>query len=452
MTVDWSAPASPGPLDASVEIPGSKSQTARALYLAAVAQGPSVLRGVLDSRDTRLFIAALRAFGARIDVEGTTARVAPLDPARIPGGAVDCGLAGTVMRFLPPLAALSSSPIRFDGDEAARVRPLSPLLDALSLLGARIEYEGEFGFLPFTITGPLRAPDTGLIEVDASASSQFLSALLLVAPLLARPASGAPLVVRAPGRVVSLPHVEMTLAALRARGVDVSPLVPESGAPGAPGAIDEGGARAWRIVPGVPAALDETIEPDLSNAGPFLAAAMACGGRVRIPNWPTASTQAGDAWREILPAMGGTVSREGAGLVVSGPGIGAIRGIDLDMSRIGELAPTVAALAALANGPSLLTGIAHLRGHETDRLAALATELRAAGADVDELPDGLAIRPGALVAARHRAYGDHRMATFAAILGLAAPGTTLDDIASTSKTLPDFPAMWDRLLGRGAAS
>lgn len=449
MTVDWSAPASPGPLDASVEIPGSKSQTARALYLAAVAQGPSVLRGVLDSRDTRLFIAALRAFGARIDVEGTTARVAPLDPARIPGGAVDCGLAGTVMRFLPPLAALSSSPIRFDGDEAARVRPLSPLLDALSLLGARIEYEGEFGFLPFTITGPLRAPDTGLIEVDASASSQFLSALLLVAPLLARPASGAPLVVRAPGRVVSLPHVEMTLAALRARGVDVSPLVPESGAPGA---IDEGGARAWRIVPGVPAALDETIEPDLSNAGPFLAAAMACGGRVRIPNWPTASTQAGDAWREILPAMGGTVSREGAGLVVSGPGIGAIRGIDLDMSRIGELAPTVAALAALANGPSLLTGIAHLRGHETDRLAALATELRAAGADVDELPDGLAIRPGALVAARHRAYGDHRMATFAAILGLAAPGTTLDDIASTSKTLPDFPAMWDRLLGRGAAS
>ncbi|WP_115726994.1 3-phosphoshikimate 1-carboxyvinyltransferase [Actinomyces culturomici] len=452
MTVDWSAPASPGPLDASVEIPGSKSQTARALYLAAVAQGPSVLRGVLDSRDTRLFIAALRAFGARIDVEGTTARVAPLDPARIPGGAVDCGLAGTVMRFLPPLAALSSSPIRFDGDEAARVRPLSPLLDALSLLGARIEYEGEFGFLPFTITGPLRAPDTGLIEVDASASSQFLSALLLVAPLLARPASGAPLVVRAPGRVVSLPHVEMTLAALRARGVDVSPLVPESGAPGAPGAIDEGGARAWQIVPGVPAALDETIEPDLSNAGPFLAAAMTCGGRVRIPNWPTASTQAGDAWREILPAMGGTVSREGAGLVVSGPGIGAIRGIDLDMSRIGELAPTVAALAALANGPSLLTGIAHLRGHETDRLAALATELRAAGADVDELPDGLAIRPGALVAARHRAYGDHRMATFAAILGLAAPGTTLDDIASTSKTLPDFPAMWDRLLGRGAAS
>ncbi len=452
MTVDWSAPASPGPLDASVEIPGSKSQTARALYLAAVAQSPSVLRGVLDSRDTRLFIAALRAFGARIDVEGTTARVAPLDPARIPGGAVDCGLAGTVMRFLPPLAALSSSPIRFDGDEAARVRPLSPLLDALSLLGARIEHEGEFGFLPFTITGPLRAPDTGLIEVDASASSQFLSALLLVAPLLARPASSAPLVVRAPGRVVSLPHVEMTLAALRARGVDVSPLVPESGTPAAPGAIDEGGARAWRIVPGAPAALDETIEPDLSNAGPFLAAAMICGGRVRIPNWPTASTQAGDAWREILPAMGGTVSREGADLVVSGPGIGAIRGIDLDMSRIGELAPTVAALAALANGPSLLTGIAHLRGHETDRLAALATELRVAGADVDELPDGLAIRPGALVAARHRAYGDHRMATFAAILGLAAPGTTLDDIASTSKTLPDFPAMWDRLLGRGAAS
>lgn len=430
MTSHWPAPTAPGPLDATVRIPGSKSQTARALHLAAVANGPSRLRGLLDSRDTRLFAAALEALGARVErLEDGSTRVTPMIPGASRAASIDCGLAGTVMRFLPPLAALSPASTRFDGDEAARVRPLSPLLDALVALGASIEFEGEPGFLPLTIHGPLRVPAGGTVEVDASASSQFLSALLLVAPLL-----DAPLVITAPGRLVSLPHVEMTREALRARGCDVEE-------------IDEGEAvRSWRFLPGAPRALDAAIEPDLSNAGPFLAAALVCGGSVRVPDWPRATTQAGDAWRTILADMGASVERRGPDLLVEGPPDGRIRGIDLDMSKIGELAPTLAALAARAEGPSRLRGIAHLRGHETDRLAALATELRGAGAGVVEHPDGLEIHPGPLVPGPRHAYADHRMATFAAIIGLAAPGTTLDDVACTSKTLPDFPAMWDAML------
>ena len=437
MTLAWTAPAALGPIDALVLVPGSKSQSARALYLAAVAQGPSLLRGVLDSRDTRLFTAALAALGATATPRaGAVIEMSPMTPGARSGGDIDCGLAGTVMRFLPPLAALSSAPTRFDGDDAARLRPLAPLLDALTALGASISFEGRAGSLPFTIRGPLRVPASGEIEIDASASSQFLSALLLVAPLL-----DAPLRIVPRGPLVSLPHIDMTVEALRRRGCRIGTEGP-SQAP-----------RAWRVDPGAPSALDETIEADLSNAGPFLAAAMATGGRVRIPGWPEATTQAGDAWRDILTRMGGRVSRDGEDLVLEGPEGGRIRGIDLDMSSIGELAPTLAALAALADSPSRLRGIAHLRGHETDRLAALATGLRAAGIGVEEHEDGLSIRPGELRAADHRAWGDHRMATFAAILGLRAPGTTLDDIGATSKTLPGFSDMWREMLAtapRGA--
>ena len=213
----WLAPSASGPLNACVRLPGSKSQSARFLYLAAVASGPSRLRGVLDSRDTRLLASALETLGAHFESEEEGAiLVHPLDlhaclgEARV---AIECGLAGTVMRFLPPLAALFHTPVRFDGDPAARRRPLAPLLDTLSHLGAQIEFEGEPGFLPFTVTGPLRAPADGVLRVDASASSQFLSAMLLLAPLLV-----APLIVEAPGRVVSLPHVEMTCEALRRCG------------------------------------------------------------------------------------------------------------------------------------------------------------------------------------------------------------------------------------------
>lgn len=433
MNQAWPAPSSPGPIDALVRIPGSKSLSARLLYLAAVATGPSTLRGLLDSRDTRLLREALVALGAGItDLADGSTRITPIEPRRQPLGAplaIDCGLAGTVMRFLPPLAALVDAPVRFDGDPAARLRPLAPLLDALRTLGARIEFEGQPGFLPFTIRGPIRPPADSRIRVDASASSQFLSALLLVAPLL-----GAPLLIEAAGRVVSLPHVEMTCETMRGCGCAVE-------------ALDEdGAARAWRVDPGAPRPFDASVEPDLSNAGPFLAAAMICGGSVRIPDWPERTSQAGDAWRTILPAMGARVRREGSDLVVTGPDDGRIRGIDIDMSTIGELAPTLAALAACASSPSSIRGVAHLRGHETDRLAALAGELRAAGCGVEELSDGLRITPGPLVPGLRRAYGDHRMATFAALIGLRAPGTTLDDIRATSKTLPGFARMWEDLL------
>lgn len=431
----WLAPSASGPLNACVRLLGSKSQSARFLYLAAVASGPSRLRGVLDSRDTRLLASALETLGAQFESEEEgSILVHPLDlhaclgEARV---AIECGLAGTVMRFLPPLAALFHTPVRFDGDPAARRRPLAPLLDTLSHLGAQIEFEGEPGFLPFSVTGPLRVPADGVLRVDASASSQFLSAMLLLAPLL-----GAPLIVEAPGRVVSLPHVEMTCEALRRCGCVVEQ-------------INEDGSEplSWRVLPGAPRPQELSVEPDLSNAGPFLAAAMICGGRVRVQDWPERTKQAGDAWRQILADMGGLVEREGSDLLITGPAGGRIRGIDIDMSQIGELAPTLAALAACASSPSSIRGIAHLRGHETDRLAALAHELREAGCGVEELADGLEIIPAPLIPGLRRAYGDHRMATFAAIIGLKAPGTSLDDIASTSKTIPGFARMWEELLG-----
>lgn len=431
----WTAPASQGPIRATVRLPGSKSLSARALHLAAIASGPSRLQGVLDSRDTRLFAAGLEALGAVLSPIGRDPlSVTPLDGEREGSASIDCGLAGTVMRFLPPLAALSAAPARFDGDEAARERPLAPLLAALEALGARISFEGAPGRLPFTIRGPLRVPECGWVEVDAGQSSQFLSALLLTAPLL-----GAPLEVRAPGRLVSAPHIEMTVAALVRRGCRIERIAAEP-------------HSAWRVEPGRPAPLDEVIEPDLSNAGPFLAAAMVCGGEVRIPDWPEATTQAGDAWRPILTEMGARCEREGAELVLHGPEAGALTGIDIDMSGIGELAPSLAAICACARTPSRLRGIAHLRGHETDRLRALASGLRAAGARVVEHDDGLEIEPRPLKPAAHRAWGDHRMATFAAILGLRAPGTTLDDVGATSKTLPDFPGLWRACVSSGRSA
>ncbi len=428
----WTAPASQGPLQAHVRLPGSKSLSVRALQLAAIAHGPSQLHGILHSRDTRLFAAGLDALGAALSpIDSDPLRVSPIVHTRENSVNIDCGLAGTVMRFLPPLAALSSAPAHFYGDEAARARPLVPLLKALENLGAHISFEETPGCLPFTISGPLRVPECGWVEVDAQESSQFLSALLLTAPLL-----DAPLEVRTPGRVVSTPHIDMTVDALVRRGCRIEK-------------ISTSDYVAWRVEPGRPKPLDEVIEADLSNAGPFLAAAMLCGGEVRIVNWPETTTQAGDAWRKILPAMGARCRREGADLIVHGPAAKAFTGVDIDMSDLGELTPTLAAICACATTPSRLRGIAHLRGHETDRLKALASGLRVAGVQVVEHEDGLEILPQPLRPAAHRAWGDHRMATFAAILGLRAPGTTLDDIAATSKTLPTFPELWRACISSG---
>lgn len=430
----WNAPVAAGPVDADVTIPGSKSLTNRALVLAALADGPSRLVGTLRSRDTDLMIGALQALGTRI--EGPSGPLGPDDtdlvitPGELRGADVECGLAGTVMRFVPSVAALATGRSTFDGDPAARVRPQATVLDALRSLGAAITGDS----LPFTVdgTGSLRG---GRVEMDASASSQFVSGLLLSA---ARFDEGAELVHVGASPVPSGPHIEMTLEMLRESGV----------------AVDQPTPSSWRVAPGAIAAVDRVVEPDLSNATPFLAAAAVTGGTVRVPHWPATTTQPGDAIRGILRDMGASVTLEdadGAGhgtLVVVGPS--RLSPVDLDLSAIGELTPTVAALCALADGPSRLTGIAHLRGHETDRLAALAAELGAVGCGVTELDDGLEITPAPLHGAPWRAYADHRMATAGAIIGLVAPGVGVDDVESTSKTMPGFTAMWaDMLAGQG---
>ena len=463
----WPAPPARGPLDATVALPGSKSLTARALVLAAVAEAPTTITGVLRSRDTDLMLTALTALGARFEEIGgdpthLRARPVPL-PARVEtgpdqAGRIDVGLAGTVMRFVPPLAALADAPVVFDGDRAARLRPLGPLLDALTELGAEVTCLGEPGRLPVRVgpgNGALRRPADPArperphrVSVDASASSQFLSALLLIGPLL--PGG---LAVTAVGPVTSLPHVTMTVASLRERGIVVEE-------PDEPAAGAAGSGRTWIVHPGRPTGGRADIEPDLSNAGAFLAAALVAGGEVRIPGWPAPTTQAGDAWRELLPRLGGAVElRDGPGdartLVVHGTGASGLRGIDADLSAVGELTPVVAALAALASEhghPSRLRGIAHLRGHETDRLAALVTEITRVGGIarqtddglmIDALPAGERLHPALL-----RSYADHRIAAFAALIGLGVPGTELDDVECTSKTLPGFPALWAGMLGR----
>jgi len=433
----WAAPLAPGPLDATVPLPGSKSLTNRHLVLAALAAGPSTLHAPLDSRDTRLMAQALRELGATVETD-TAADGSPLwrvTPLAVGAGGdgpvtVDCGLAGTVMRFVPAVAALLRVPVRFDGDEAARRRPMGPVIEALRQLGARVDGGGD-GRLPFTVTGTDEVRG-GELTIDASGSSQFVSALLLAA---ARLPLG--LRVRHSGSTLPSPqHIEMTLAVLRAAGV---PAV--AGADG----------RSWSVGAAVPTPGDVVVEPDLSNAGPFLAAALVCGGTVRVPRWPAVTTQIGALWRELLPAMGAEVelSRDG---VLSVRGGGTVRGIDA--ADTGELAPTLAALCAVAVGPSRLTGIAHLRGHETDRLAALVTELRRVGVGARELEDGLAIDPAAGTTTGGPAasgiawesYEDHRMATAGAVVGLAVPGVVVLDVETTAKTLPGFAGMWEAML------
>jgi 3-phosphoshikimate 1-carboxyvinyltransferase len=425
----WAAPLATGPVRATVAVPGSKSITNRALLLTALAGSGGTLRGALRSRDTDLMAAALRALGVPV-----TSRDDELQVSAHPGlhgpATVDCGLAGTVMRFVPPLAALATGPVRFDGDERARQRPMGTVLGALRALGCSVVGEGpaDGDGLPFVLHGT-GAVHGGQVRIDASGSSQFVSGLLLSAA-----GYQAGITVRHDGPPVpSLPHIEMTVQMLRERGV----------------VVDTDGATWWRVEPGPVTGGDYAIEPDLSNATVFLAAAAVTGGQVTVPGWPRHTTQAGDAIRPLLAQLGARVQLDERGLTVTGPG--RLDGLDADLHDIGELTPTVAALAALAAGPSRLRGIAHLRGHETDRLAALATEINALGGDVRETADGLEIHPRPLRAATGRpwrAYADHRMATAGAIVGLVVPDIAVDDIAATKKTLPDFPAIWRAMLGR----
>ena len=425
MTSAWVAPTAPVPLDALVDVPGSKSLSNRYLVLAALADGPSRLRGILDSRDTRLMAGALRALGTAVREESRDWFVVP---APLRGNAtVDCGLAGTVMRFLPPVAALAQGPVRFDGDVQAYARPMGPVLEALRALGVRVDDHGEPGRLPFTVHGRGALPG-GSVDVDASGSSQFVSGLLLAG---ARYGRG--LTVRHTGPTLpSLPHIEMTVEVLRAAGVDV----------------DDSRPGIWRVAPGAVTGRDVRVEPDLSNAAPFLAAAMVARGTVRVPGWPTTTTQPGALLPGLLERMGARTALAGGVLAVTGTG--AVHGIDADLRAASELVPTIAALAVLADSPTRLRGIAHMRGHETDRLAALATEITARGGWAQQTSDGLVITPRPLTGGLWHAYADHRMATAGALIGLAVPGVQVDDIEATAKTLPGFVGLWTRMLGAPA--
>ena len=415
----WSAPVAHAPVDATVPLPGSKSMTNRALILAALAETPARITRPLHSRDTELMAGALRALGAGIGDDSGDWQVAPGElrgPAR-----VDVGLAGTVMRFLPPVAALASGDVFVDGDPRARERPMGPVVTALRALGAGID-DGGRAALPFTVrgTGSLNG---GEVTIDASGSSQFISGLLLAAPRFEKGVQ-----IRHEGPPVpSAPHLEMTVRMLRGAGVQV-----------------EARENLWRVAPGPVRAAEWAIEPDLSNAAQFLGAALVAGGRVTVPGWPAETVQPGDALRGLLAAMGAEVSLGPDGLTVRGRG--GFCGLEADLHEVGELTPVLAALAALADSPSRLTGIAHLRGHETDRLAALVAEINALGGDAAELPDGLEIRPRPLHGGVFHTYDDHRMVMAAAVLGLAVPGIEVENPGTVGKTLPDFTGQWASML------
>ncbi len=425
----WPAPAVSQPVRARVSVPGSKSLTNRLLVLAALAEAPSTLRAPLISRDTQLMLDAVTALGGSAELDGDSVRITP-----IPGVSssapveVACGLAGTVMRFVPFTSAAAGVSARFDGDEQARVRPMGTVITALRDLGVAVSSDNEA--LPFTMTVD-SVPRGGSIDIDASRSSQFVSGLLLAAP---RFANG--LTVRHTGASLpSVPHIDMTIETLRLAGV----------------AVDTPKPNVWSVRPGPIAPLDVTVEPDLSNAATFLAAALVTGGEVTVPHWPDRTTQAGDEFRRIAQAFGGECELTGGELTVRGPR--QLTPVDLDLSSVGELTPVTAAVAAAVGGTSRITGIGHLRGHETDRLSALATELSGLGVKVEESEDSLTItgQPSHSVSPRTdrgwNTYADHRMVMAGAVLGLVTPGLVINDPDTVGKTLPAFTRMWDEAFG-----
>jgi 3-phosphoshikimate 1-carboxyvinyltransferase len=427
---NWSAPFRSGltaaskPISAIVNIPGSKSATNRALILAAIATTPSLIRKPLFSRDTDLMVKGLQSLGCKIEqVKTNQGFDYQVTPGKLTGPTqIDVGNAGTVMRFLPPVAALATGLIHFDGDERSHERPIAPVLSALEQLGVSVEHNNQYK-LPITINGAGKIKG-GTVEIDASASSQFVSALLLVAP-----ATQIGITIKNIGpSLPSAPHIEMTIQMLEKFGATVQRT-----------------PSTWSVSPCELKGQELLIEPDLSNAAPFMAAAMICGGSVQISDWPLATHQPGDQLRSIFTKMGAKVELTSSGLKITGSG--KITGIDIDLGDVGELTPSIAAVASLANSPSILKGISHLRLHETDRLSALATEINNLGGSVIEGPGELKIKPGNMKATQiFRSYEDHRMATAGAIIGLAVEGLVVENIETTRKTLSDFPGMWQAML------
>lgn len=471
---DWPAPLAPASSEAAgknalVHIPGSKSLTNRYLLLAALADSPSYLRAPLHSRDSALMIEALRQLGAGIELVPTNSpfgpdvKVTPLSfveahSAQSRAVSIECGLAGTVMRFVPALAALLPGEFAFDGDPHARQRPMGPVLEGLRQLGVQVDCEQGENALPFVLHSPGLASAAGVSEapvvrIDASTSSQFVSALLLMAPRLPQGL----VLVHEGSSVPSIPHIQMTVEALRQMGIRVQEHYPSQGNEA------ESGEYRWTVHPGSFPGFEMTIEPDLSNAGPFLAAAVVTGESVTIPHWPApaadssaGTTQVGDMWREFLPALGAQVRYAEGRLTVTGPAQLPEGDFSFDLSAGGELAPTMAAACAFVKGRVELTGIAHLRGHETDRLAALAAEINRLGGTAHDTADSLVIEapiPAAAEAAQVLAhtYDDHRMATFAAIIGLRRPNVVVQNVATVAKTMPEFTAMWEDMLAQWQA-
>lgn len=427
---NWSAPFRSGlsaaskPLKASVNIPGSKSATNRALILAALAKSPSTIRKPLASRDTDLMVKGLQSLGCVIDkIKTENGFDYLIKPNKLMGPTqIDVGNAGTVMRFLPPIAALATGLVHFDGDARSHERPIAPVIKALEQLGISIEHSGKYK-LPITINGAGKVKG-GEVEIDASLSSQFVSALMLLAP-----ATQEGITINNIGSSLpSLPHIEMTIQMLEKFGANV-----------------EVASNSWSISPCELIGQDLVIEPDLSNAAPFMAAAMICGGSVSINDWPIKTTQPGDQLRTIFTSMGAKIEQDENKLTITGTG--EISGIDIHLGNVGELTPSIAAVASLATTQSSLHGIAHLRMHETDRVSALANEINKLGGSVTEGPAELIIKPAPMKSNQiFNTYEDHRMATAGAIIGLAVEGLIVENIETTRKTLPDFPGMWQAML------
>jgi 3-phosphoshikimate 1-carboxyvinyltransferase len=395
------------PLDASVRPPGSKSITNRALLCAALAPGTSTLTGALFADDTRAMLDAIAALGATVDADPATATVTVggVDPRRgTAEAAVDARQSGTTSRFVLPVAALRPGRTVVDGSPQLRARPFGPVLDALRELGAEVS---ATEFLPATVRGPLRG---GAVRVSGHISSQFLSGLLMAGPLMPRG-----LAVELTSPLVSVPYVEMTKAVMAAFGAEVDGL---------------------RVAPGGYRPADHVVEPDASAASYFLGAAAIAGGRVTVRGLGTGSLQGDVGFADVLARMGATVTRTTDTLTVSANG--SLRGIDVDMADISDTAQTLAAVAVHADSPTRVRGIGFIRGKETDRVAAVVTELCRAGIDAVEDEDGFTIHPGVPRPTTFATYDDHRMAMSLALLGLRTPGIQISNPGCVAKTYPDF--------------
>ena len=446
----WKAPFVKDNIDALVEIPGSKSLSNRYLILVALGSKPVVLKGLLRSRDTELMMSALKIFGVRFEEMESYTSVLVIPPHGnifdiADGAVVNCGLAGTVMRFVTALSLFANKPIRFDGDKQAYARPMKPVLDGLEQLGAHVKYHGEVGFLPFSIIPPKNfgsyeindqqtTHQNHVVRIDSSSSSQFISALLLIASRI----PGGLCIEHIGSKLPSMPHIRMTMEDIRKAG----------------GVVDMSESGVWHVKEHDLTLPDEVVvEPDLSNAAPFIGAALIAGGCVKIPNWPFETTQPGGLLPRILEQMGAEVFLEHESLnsgVLCVKSNGSIKAIsNLDLSAAGEITPSIAAMLAFADGVSELHGIAHLRGHETNRLDAIVTELKRVGIGAEELDDGIRIIPSRNMHGEvMETYADHRMATFASMLGLRIPNITIKNIATTRKTIPDFPGMWCKMISK----